>query len=87
MKKFIQEYRYYLKGELNLAENTVESYLRDVEQYTEFIQKYRYKKHPEDIEVNDIRAYLSSLKRQFVTSTSQARKLTAIRSFHRFLFL
>lgn len=87
MTKYIQEYRYYLNGELNLSKNTVEAYIRDVNHYIEFITKFRSKTNPEDIEVSDIRGYLNSLKRHYISSTSQARKLAAIRSFHRFLFL
>lgn len=87
MERFLTEYRYYIVGELNLSKNTVNSYGKDLKQYIEFITKHRNKTNPEDIEVQDIRQFLSSLKRRFVSSSSQARKLTAIKSFHKFLFL
>lgn len=87
MDRYLTEYLYYIKGELNLSANTVESYKNDLEQYLYFLKTYRHKNNPEDIEVIDIRNYLSSLKRQFLSSSSQARKLTAIRSFHKFLFI
>jgi len=87
MNKYVLEYRYYLIGELNLSENTVNAYLKDVEQYVNYLIKYKNKTNPEDIEVSDIRGYLSSLDRKYLSSKSQARKLVAIRSFHKFLFL
>lgn len=87
MERYLKEYLYYIKGEINLSPNTVESYRSDIEQYLEFIKTYRYKKNPEEIETQDIRNYLSSLKRQFLAAGTQSRKLTAIKSFHKFLFL
>lgn len=87
MDNFLQEYKYYIVGELNLAKQTVEAYYNDIEQYLEFIKTYREKNNPEEIEIQDIRNYLSSLKRRFLSAATQARKLTAIKSFHKFLFL
>lgn len=87
MDKYLKEYIYYIKGELNLGTNTVESYTKDIEQYIDFLKTYRHKNNPEDIEIPDIRNYMSSLKRKFLAAGTQARKLTAIKSFHRFLFL
>lgn len=87
MKKYYDEYKYYLEGELNLAPKTVASYRSDVLQYLDFITTYRYRTHPEDITLEDVRAYVSSLKRHHITNSSQARKLTAVKSFHRFLLL
>lgn len=87
MEKYLQEFKYYLHGELNLALSTVKSYMNDLQLYINFIQTYRKKKYPEDIETEDVRAYLDSLKRKYITASSQARKLTAIRSFHKFMLL
>lgn len=87
MDKYLIEYRYYLKGELNLSDNTIQSYMNDLKTYIDFIMTHRHKNNPEEIEVVDIRNFLSSLKRKYIESSSQARKLTAIRGFHKFLFL
>lgn len=87
MESFIKEYEYYLHGEVNLSNNTCESYIQDINQYMEFLKKYRNVGDVLDIEVDDVRAFLSSLKRHHIASSSQARKLTAIKSFHKFLVL
>lgn len=84
MKNFVKEYEYYINGELNLSKNTCESYLRDVDQYCDFLSKNRNCCAPADITIDDLRAYLSSLKRKQINSSSQARKLSAIKSFHSF---
>lgn len=87
MESYQKEYEYYLTGELALSINTVKSYLHDIEKYCAFLKKYRCKNHPEDIETEDVRAYLASLKRRHIATSTQARNLTAIKSFHKFLLL
>lgn len=84
MENFLTEYSYYLKGELSLSDNTCESYIRDVKQYLEYLSKYKNCRHPEDISLDDLRAYISKLKRDHIEASSQSRKLSAIKSFHRF---
>lgn len=87
MKDLLNEYKYYLSGELNLSKNTQSAYEKDLDQYLEFLLKYRLRSKPEDITVDDIRAFLGSVKRKQNASSTQSRKLSAIKSFHRFLFL
>lgn len=85
MESFQKEFEYYLSGVLALSKNTVDNYLSDIEKYCDFLTKYRARTHPEDISTEDIRAYLAALKRRHIATSSQARKLTAIKSFHKFL--
>ena len=87
MESFLKEYEYYITGEQNLSLNTYQSYQKDISQYLEYLQKYRNRLDPEDITIEDIRSYLGSLNRHHISPTSQARKLSAIRSFHKFLFI
>ncbi|MDD3123532.1 MAG: site-specific tyrosine recombinase XerD [Candidatus Izemoplasmatales bacterium] len=87
MEKYISQYEYYIVDELRLSKNTCDSYMRDVRQYCDFIVKARKKTTPEDIEVEDIRGYIGSLKRKHISASSQSRKLSALKSFHKFLLL
>lgn len=87
MEKYIKEYQYYISGELSLSNNTCESYCRDVEQYAEYLMKYRNITSPNQIDVDDLRSYLTSLKNKHITPSSQSRKLSAIKSFHKFCVL
>jgi integrase/recombinase XerD len=86
MKFLLKDYAYYLKNEKGSSQNTIESYLRDLEQYTQFLDKVHGVKKPDQIEKMHIESYMRSLKRH-MTTKSMVRKLTAIRSFHHFLFL
>jgi integrase/recombinase XerD len=87
MLNYIKEYEYYLHGSLSLSNNTCMAYLSDVTKYSEYLLKYRGVKEPEDITIDDIRSFLASLKRHNLSSTSMARFLTSIKSFHKFLML
>ena len=87
MKNLPKEYRMHLVTELHLSSNTVESYFSDIEKYMDYIIKVRKRLDPADITVEDVRSYLASLKRNNISSSSQSRKLSALKSFHKFLVL
>ncbi|RJX26147.1 MAG: site-specific tyrosine recombinase XerD [Acholeplasma sp.] len=86
MKYLIKDFQLYLKNEKGSSKNTLDSYLRDVEQYAAFLLRYHGIKSPKDIERVHLEAYMRSLKR-IISTKSMARKLTAIKSFHHFLIL
>lgn len=85
MDNYLKEYHYYLISELHLSSNTWHSYESDVEQYINFLVKYRGIKEPQDIQIIDLRSYIDSLNRKKIEASSQSRKLSAIKSFHKFL--
>lgn len=87
MDNFLAEYLHYIRGELKLSKNTCMSYSTNVQRYIDYLVKYRNVKDPRDITVDDIRGFLSTLKSKSYETSSIHRMLTAIRSFHRFLFL
>ncbi|HKL61013.1 MAG TPA: site-specific tyrosine recombinase XerD [Acholeplasma sp.] len=87
MKYLINDYSYYLKREKGLSENTLSAYLRDLEQYKVFLDKYHQISKVQKIEKKHIEAFLKSLKRQHLSSKTISRKLTSIKGFHHFLLL
>lgn len=87
MNNFLVEYKIYIGGVQNLADQTVKSYLRDNEDYTEYVKAYRGVVHPNEITLDDIRSYLASLNRKNLKPSSLSRKISAIKSFHKFLLL
>lgn len=86
MKYLIKDFQLYLKNEKGSSKNTIDSYIRDIEQYAEFLIHYHGIKNPKDIERIHLEAYMRSLKRS-ISTKSMARKLTAIKSFHHFLWI
>lgn len=87
MEHLIHEYEMYLNVEAKLSKNTTENYVSDITQYCNYLTKYRNITEPENITIEDVRSYLSSLKRNHISPSSQSRKLSAMKSFHKFLML
>lgn len=85
MERFVKEYHYYLTSELSVSSNTWHSYESDVQKYVDYLVKYRNIKEPTDITIDDLRSFIDSLSRHNIAPSSQARKLSAIKSFHKFL--
>ena len=85
MEKYIREFHYYLISELHLSDNTWHSYESDVSQYINYIVKYRNVNEPNDITLSDLRSYIDALNRKKIVPSSQSRKLSAIKSFHKFM--
>lgn len=86
MKYLIKDFEYYLTNEKGSSKNTISSYVRDLNQYALFLEKYHEITKPDQITRKHLENYMKSLKSK-VTSKTQARKLTAIKSFHHFLLL
>lgn len=79
-------YRTHIKLEKRLSENTVESYMRDLQQFAHFILRL-YDVPPRKVETTMIERYLGWLYDQGRESTSQARILSGLRSFFNYLLL
>jgi integrase/recombinase XerD len=85
MNKEIEDYENYLTFERRMAKNTTSSYIRDLEHYATYLEEERKVYKVDDISKSDIEAYLEYLNKNDYTTTSLARKLTAIKNFHKYL--
>lgn len=74
-----------MAAERGAAVNTLESYRRDLDDFSAFAAARR--QQPEDSDPALIRAYLSKLSRAGMSPGTSARRLSALRQFFRFLFL
>ena len=82
----IEDYKNYLIFERRMAKNTTSSYIRDLEGYKEYLEKERKIINTEKVKKEDIEKYLEYLIKNNYTTTSLARKLTAIKNFHKYLY-
>jgi integrase/recombinase XerC len=81
MRKYIFDFLRYLKTEKNVSPNTERSYLSDLEQLFDFLGET-------DLSVVDhqiLRQFLAHLMKLKARKSSIARKLSAIRSFFKYL--
>ena len=86
MNNDLEDYKNYLIFERRMAKNTTNSYMRDLESYKEYLEKERKIFISGNITKNDIEMYIENLNKSDYTTTSIARKLTAIKNFHKYLF-
>ena len=72
-----------LAAERGAARNTLEAYERDLEDYLGFAASQG---GPAAATADDVRAYLVELSERGLKASSAARRLSAVRQFHRFLY-
>lgn len=90
---WVQRYLDHLVVERGLSTNTLEAYRRDLRAYLAFLDK-RSVHDPEAIDEKVLRSFLASVSASThgeeeapYRSSSVARRLSAVRSFHRFLLM
>ena len=81
----IKEFKYYLQIERSLANNSVQAYLRDIRKLASFSSDIN--KTELSISTRDIRAFITTLNEQGISSRSQARIISGIKSFYKFLII
>lgn len=79
----IKRYLRYLKLERNYSGNTLEAYQHDVEFLAAFATQKQLQLN--DLQLQDLQEFASSLHDMGIGPTSQARVLCGVRSFYRFL--
>ncbi|HEY8449823.1 MAG TPA: site-specific tyrosine recombinase XerD, partial [Bacillota bacterium] len=83
MSELIREFIEYLDVERGLAENTLESYSRDLHNYAEFLAKGD--RSLERASRATILAYLSELQKEGRATSTIARRLAALKAFYQYL--
>lgn len=83
MKKYIDKFEDYLSNERKYPENTIISYLKDLDNYNEYINEnnINYK----TINKEEIRGYLKYLDSLNRSKSSISRNLSALRNFYSYL--
>lgn len=78
-------YAVYLQLEKSLSPNTVEAYMQDLGKLLSFLAGRDLR--PQDAKLQDLRDFSSGLYHIGIEARSQARILSGVRSFYRFLYL
>ncbi|TDG95658.1 Tyrosine recombinase XerD [Cardinium endosymbiont of Culicoides punctatus] len=82
-KYFLQQFEMYLRLERALAENSITAYTADIQKLAIFLQ--RQKISPLTTTPTHIHEFLAALHHVGMKATSQARILSALRTFYQFL--
>jgi integrase/recombinase XerD len=81
----LNEYRQFLILEQNLSDSTLENYMRDINKLINFISIPGEEISYDKIELDHLRRFLEYLNELGVASATQARQVSSIKSFFRFL--
>lgn len=81
----VKAYMRYLKLERNLSQNTIEAYRNDLRWLLAYVNYHGLK--VETVKLEDLDNFSASLHDQRITPRSQARILSGVRSFFKFLLL
>lgn len=84
---YINGFKSYLLLERSLSENTIEAYLRDVKKLVEFLELSEIHASPEALDVDQLSSFLHSLNNLGLGARSQARLLSAIKTFYKYLLM
>jgi integrase/recombinase XerD len=82
--RHVENFLEMLVAERGAAVNTIEAYRRDLEEFDSFLSARGTS--IEGAALDDLRAYLATLARQGAAPRTAARRLSALRQFHRFLY-
>ncbi|WP_270179131.1 site-specific tyrosine recombinase XerD [Alkalihalobacillus sp. CinArs1] len=85
MEDQVQDFLHYLIVERSLSKNTLDAYRRDLAQYIKHLTEQESLTSLQDVRRVHIVNYLYELKDNGRASTTIARNIASIRSFHQFL--
>lgn len=83
-KELIAAFMETITAERGAAKNTIAAYTRDLEDCGEFLDSCR--RTFENAEIPDLRAYLAFLVQNGMSVKTQARRLSALREFYKYLY-
>ena len=81
----LEDYFHFLQIERGLSENTLNSYRRDLKDYTNFLMKKLEVKSWNTVTRMEIVHFLYALKDEGKSTSTISRHISSIRSFHQFL--
>lgn len=87
--KIVNEWQHYLGVQRNYSNHTLQSYLNDLNHFLSFITKYYSKdvslKIIESIDIRFMRSWLSARHRDSYSAVSNARALSSVKNFYKYL--
>ena len=84
VSRFVESFLEMLSAERGAARNTLDAYARDLNDFAGFMAQRGM--DAASAGESDVRAYLSALEGAGLSARTSARRLSALRQFHKFLF-
>lgn len=86
-KNSIQAFESYLRIEKGLADNSIESYIRDLEKLLQYCQMENISTEPDKLVLENLQQFVHWVAKIGMKASSQARIISGIRAFYRYLLL
>lgn len=83
----IQGFNAYLRLERGLADNSVESYIRDLGKLRQYCELEKGNINPDILTIDDLQGFIHWIAELGLMPSSQARLISAVRSFYRYLLI
>lgn len=82
---YIKDFQNYLKLERSLSANSIEAYVRDIEKLSQFVEMKHKDTSPLKINAKHLQGFLAYINELGMSAYSQARILSGIKAFYRYL--
>jgi integrase/recombinase XerD len=86
-KVYIKGYKSFLTLEKSLSANSIEGYMRDVEKLIQFLEQEQGAIGPKEVDLKHLQAFLVWVNELGMSATSQARIISGIKGFYKYLML
>lgn len=80
-------YENYLKLEKSLSQNSVAAYINDINKLIEFLKNEYNKLAPEKVKLQHLKSFVEWLNERGVSPRTQARTISGIKSFYKYLLI
>ncbi|MFB6356036.1 MAG: site-specific tyrosine recombinase/integron integrase [bacterium] len=80
-----EDFLQYARHEREFSEDTIEAYQRDLHGFQEFLRTFDRSKPFSEVTEDDLRQYLSWLRKRELSDRTVERKLASLRTFYKFL--
>jgi integrase/recombinase XerD len=84
---YLKGFKAYLQLERSLSANSIEAYLRDVEKLAQYLLSAGHKFPPDQVALPHLQSFIQSIATLGMTATSQARIISGIKAFYKYLLL
>lgn len=83
----IKGYENYLKLEKSLSQNSIAAYINDINKLVVFLDKNFTGVEPDHVELDQLKGFVVWLNERGVSPRTQARTISGIKSFYKYLLI